>query len=98
MRTQKGRPAGRTRRADHRRHAVWLRQRQSIRRKRDGAHRHQPQPQPQPLGDAASVSANIQSAWVVLGEDNRAIARAITSYSAPLPASGSADLTPPARC
>lgn len=56
----------------------------------------QPQPQPQPLGDAASASANIQSAWVVLGEDNQAIARAITSYSAPLPASGSAD--PNASC
>ncbi|MDF3883364.1 metallophosphoesterase [Cupriavidus basilensis] len=43
-----------------------------------------------PAGDAASASANIQAAWVEIGDSNQAIARVITSYVAPAAAAGSA--------
>lgn len=36
-----------------------------------------------PAGDAASAAANIQAAWVEIGDSNQAIARVITSYAAP---------------
>jgi len=55
-----------------------------------------PPTNPQQPADAASAAANIQSAWVVVGENNQATARVVTSYSAPAPASGSAD--PNASC
>ncbi len=43
-----------------------------------------------PAGDAASASANIQTAWVEIGDSNQAIARVVTSYAAPTAAAGSA--------
>lgn len=38
---------------------------------------------PAPEPDAATVDANLQAAWVEIGENDTAIARVITSYSAP---------------
>ncbi|WP_454734048.1 MULTISPECIES: metallophosphoesterase [Cupriavidus] len=46
-----------------------------------------------PAGDAASAAANIQAAWVEIGDSNQAIARVITSYAAPAAAGD----TPPAN-
>ncbi|RGE39340.1 hypothetical protein DZC30_21975 [Comamonas testosteroni] len=40
--------------------------------------------------DAASNSANIQSAWVVVGVKNEAIARVITNYAPPATAGAAA--------
>lgn len=44
--------------------------------------------------DAASAPANIQSAWVVLGEGSHATARAITSYTLPAGAPAGASVCP----
>lgn len=43
-----------------------------------------------PSGDAPSASANIQAAWVEIGDSNQAIARVITNYAAPAVVAGSA--------
>nr|WP_206169376.1 metallophosphoesterase [Variovorax gossypii] len=42
-----------------------------------------PAPAPAPQADAATADANLQATWVEIGDNNAAIARAITSYTAP---------------